>query len=233
MTICVIYPQVSAESAIALAKKMGWDAVNPFREGKRDFRKYLGVFNYGCNRKIAAQNVLNKATAVATCIDKVATFNAFVKAGVPTVAFTTRKQDVPKTWDAVVIREKVNGAKAEGLKYAYQGPGYGDLRGPIPDGALFTELFEHTHELRVVVFCGKVVGCYRKEHAGGGLWDFIPHEYSLPLNVHAITAATALDIDYVGFDILVNNKGAYVFLEANSGPVLTDDVADAIKGYLK
>lgn len=236
MKICVLYPQCSMESAKELAQKMGWDAVNPFQEARRDFRMYDGVFNYGCNRTIHAHNVINQTKSVATCINKVATFEAFKKAGVPTVAYTTRYEDVPRAWDIVVIRDKIDGNKAEGLDYYYH-----DFLGrdqevndvyPMKRGALYTEHFAHNYELRVVVFCGKVVGCYKKDD-NNGQWDFNEFKPQGPLLMDAITAAKALNIDYVGFDVLVNNKGAYVFLEANSGPVLTEEVADAIGAYIK
>lgn len=236
MGIIVIYPQCSKESAEELAKKMGWDSCNPFREVKRDFREYDGVFNYGCNREIYARNVINKTKSVATCINKVATFEAFKKADIPTVAYTTKHEDVPRAWDIVVIRDKIDGNKAEGLDYYYheylgRDQEINDVY-PMKRGALYTEHFAHNYELRVVVFCGNVVGCYKKVN-NNGQWDFVPQDFWYALERHAIDAAKALDIDYVGFDVLVNDKGAYVFLEANSGPILTDEVSDAIAGYVK
>lgn len=231
--ICVLYPNCSKESAQELAQKMGWDAVNPFQEARRDFRMYDGVFNYGCNRTIYARNVVNKTPAVATCINKVATFEAFKKAGVPTVDYRTSKETVPAVWDCVVIRQKVDGNKAEGLSYHYQDDrAFMNPNLNVPYGALFTEGFDHEYELRVVVFCGHVVACYKKDDNNGD-WDFNPFNIPDNLSKDAIRAATTLDIDYVGFDVLVDNKGSYVFLEANSGPVLTEDVVEAIQGYIK
>lgn len=206
---------------------MGWDVLNPFAADRRDFRDYEGVFNYGCNREIYARNVINKCRSVATCINKVKTFEVFQKAGVPTVAFCTKHGDIPKEWDIVVVRDKVDGAKAEGLNFGYQAAGE-----EIPHGALYSEYFEHVKELRIVVFCGVVVGAYYKEDNNGD-WEFIPEEISDRLKEDSVKAAKALDIDYVGFDVLVNKKGAYVFLEANSGPVLIEDVAQAIQAYVK
>ncbi len=232
MTICIIYPECSKESALELAEKMGWEAVNPFKAKQRDFRKYDGVFNYGCNREIYARNVLNKTKSVATCINKVATFKVFEKAGIPTVKHTTNRFDTVD-WDCVVIRDKVDGARAEGLDYHYNDERKVLTPGPIPAGALYTEGFEHEYELRVVIFCGKLVGCYKKVNKGGRIWEFEDFDefQVLGLTDAAWKAAKALDIDYVGFDVLVNDKGVYAFLEANSGCILTDDVVDAIKAY--
>jgi glutathione synthase/RimK-type ligase-like ATP-grasp enzyme len=232
MKICVIHPTISKESAEFLAQEMGWDVINPFKTNKRDFSEYLGVFNYGCNRKITARNVINKSKSVATCINKVATYEVFKKAGVPTVAYVTNKRDIPDSWETVVIRKELDGAQAKDLDYWY--PKAGDAE-RCPDGALFTEYFEHTKEYRVVVFCGKVVGCYIKKD-NMGAWDFLSVRITrklVPVLERAITAAKALEIDYVGFDVLVAEDGSYVFLEANSGPILVDDMLPTIKEYLK
>jgi glutathione synthase/RimK-type ligase-like ATP-grasp enzyme len=235
MTICVIHPTISKESAEELAKALGWDVCNPFKEDKRDFRNYAGVFNYGCNRKIVANNVINKSVSVATCINKVATYEAFKKAGIPTVNYVTRKQDVPKQWEIVVIRDKVDGARAEGLDYHYQDKAYVEyVEGkPVPDGKLFSEYFEHTEELRVMVFCGKCVGVYEKVRRDGAGWEFIAVWNHNHIRAQAEQAAKALDIDFVGFDVLVNvNEGKWLFLEANTGCILTPEMIDAIKAYL-
>lgn len=227
--IIVLFPSIAKESAEKLAKACGWEAINPFKAGLRDFRNYAGVFNYGCNREIYARNVINKTKSVATCIDKVATFKAFEKAGVPTVAHTTKRQDVPKAWDTVVIRTNAKGARAEGLEYAYRW-----RNDVVPEGQLFTEYFEHANEYRIMVFLGKVVGVYRKKTTADGGWDFIPVKgpYTKKMADDAIKAAKALDIDFVGFDVLRNVKGEHKFLEANSACILTDEMIEAIKAYL-
>lgn len=233
MTICVIHPKIASESAQKLAKALQWDICNPFQEARRDFRMYTGVFNYGCNRNIVAHNIVNQAKSVALCINKVATYEAFKKAGIPTVNYVTRKEDVPKEWEAVVIRDKVDGARAEGLSYHYQHQAYLEyVEGKeIPDGAIYSEYFEHVMELRIVVFCGKCIGAYDKVRRNEQ-WEFDVVETPPVITEHAVEAAKALNIDFVGFDVLVNNRGDYKFLEANTGPILTDEMIDAIKAYL-
>jgi glutathione synthase/RimK-type ligase-like ATP-grasp enzyme len=42
-----------------------------------------------------------------------------------------------------------------------------------------------------------------------------------------IRAARALSIDYVGFDVLAQTKNDCVIIEANSGPILTEEAIDA------
>jgi glutathione synthase/RimK-type ligase-like ATP-grasp enzyme len=234
MNICLIHPAIAAESAKELADACGFAICNPFKEDKRDFRQYDGVFNYGCNRKIVAKNIVNTTRAVATCINKIATYEVFKKAGIPTVEYRVRPQDVPAVWNIVVVRDKVDGAKAEGLDYHYQSHEYKEyVEGkPVPDGKLFSEFFDHIHEYRVMVFCGKCVGVYNKARTVDGQWLFEPVEDN-NISVEAVKAAKALDIDFVGFDVLVSKQGRYKFLEANTGPVLTAEMIDAVKGYLK
>jgi len=44
-----------------------------------------------------------------------------------------------------------------------------------------------------------------------------------------LKAAHALGIDYVGFDVLAQTKNDCVIIEANSGPILTDEALEAFQ----
>lgn len=223
MRICVIAPQIAQESASDLAKALGADLSNPFREDRRDYRKYDLVFNYGCNRDIYAKKVINPSKAVATCKNKVETFKALQKAQVPTVQYATRKEDVQ--WAYSVCRESLDGARGEGMDF-----GHIDA---LPDAALYTSYFEHKYEYRIVVFMGKVVGRYRKV-VRKGMWElrlYSPEGFE-ELDAGCIKAAKALGIDYVGFDVLENKDGDCIILEANSAPILTYEAQEAIVNEL-
>lgn len=230
MSICVIHPVVSKESAEYLADNIGAAITNPFKADKRDFREYDVVFNYGCNREIYAKKVINKQKSVAVCIDKVATYKVFKAAGVATVDFVTRKQDIPKSWATVVVRPDAKGSQAKDLDYGYQ-----SLGEAIPDGGLFTEYFQHVNEYRIVVFMGKVVGRYYKEKQPNNTWKFVLCTKAgfKDIDNSALRASEALQIDYVGFDVLEDQEGSYRFLEANTGPIMTDESLKAIKKYFK
>lgn len=197
---------------------------------------YTGVvFAYGCSdRTERAFRRYNCVKAVERCVNKRLTFESFNRAGIPTVPYCTRRHLVPKHWETVVCRESVYGRKAEGYKLVDQGE-------DLPDWELFTEYFHHVREYRIVVFMGQAFVYYKRE-----VWDkkgkYNNHEFIFQkpraiihhkMMKDAIKAAKALDIDYVGFDVLANSKGTYVFLEANSGAILCEEVKAAIIKHFK
>lgn len=227
MKIIVLHPKLAYESASKLAKALNADLSNPFEELRREYREYDVVFNYGCHRTLKYVKIVNESVAVAICKDKVETFKRLKALDIPCPAYATRKQDVPKNWECIVVRESVYGARAEGLDYKYQGD-------ELPDAALYTEYFPHKYEYRIVVFKGQVVGRYRKVEVDGE-WELqlMRKQGFEEVDAGCIKAAQALGIDYVGFDVLENKQGKCIILEANSAPILTEEVMKKIKEYFK
>jgi glutathione synthase/RimK-type ligase-like ATP-grasp enzyme len=227
MRICVIHPKICTESAQELAQALGADRVNPFETDRRDFRAYDLVFNYGCHRDIYAKKVINSSKAVGICKNKVETFKILHANKLPAVGYATTKAMILPHWEWIVVRDKVDGARAEGLTYVENGK-------DIPNGALYTEFFEHKYEYRVGVLNGKVVGRYRKDVVGVD-WEFtrmLKGGFG-KMDEACSKAAAAIGIDYVGFDVLENKKGEFVILEANSGPIITEETIKAVKKYIK
>lgn len=231
-----IITSVSGESAKVLADALNTRSFGlctasvhkPYKDGKTNFKGFDFVLSLGCSASTFDEGKrLNKAKAVLTCVDKPSTFQRMQHAGVSTVNFCLFKKDIPKGWDTVVIRDKVDGRKAEGLYFAHQGGGEA-----IRDGVLFSEYYEHKHEYRIMVFMGKVVGRYHK-HAVGEDWFFNlrPAKGFEMMDDHCIRAAAALGIDYVGFDVVANDKKHFKILEANSGARITDEAETAIVEY--
>lgn len=229
MKICVIHPKACKESAIMLAKGLGAKAINPRKERFRDHQEYDVIFNYGLGEW---NGHINKGAAVVRCIDKLTTFRVLLKANVPIPKYVTAYADVPKNWNGYVCRETATGAGNEGLNMFYD---YNDIP---KDCVLYTEYFEHVHEWRVVVFKGVVVARYKKEFYQEGdnlLWNLRLYTEQGFENIDrsCLQAAEALQIDFVGFDVLENKKGVYVVLEANSGPVMTEEVLEHLQAYFK
>lgn len=195
-----------------------------FDEGRAS--AYDCVLSYGCSDRVRHRNRLNQAGAVKRCIDKVETFRALRKAGVPIPMWKTERSKVPKGWDSVVVRDSRTGRKAEGFHHWLKG------EGELPHGELYTKYFEHKNEYRVVVFKGKYFVYYKRPvFKDGEEW----HEMAIQparkfeaMGRHALDAAKALGIDYAGFDAVANSRTEYVFLEANSGPILCEEVKDYI-----
>lgn len=204
------------------------DVFKPYKDGKTNFLNYDVVFNYGYGGELQANKVINQPKAVLRCVDKSKTFDALRAAGVDTVEYCLSNKSIPRHWDWVVVREEVDGRKAEGLSYHENKPG------AVPAGALFTEYYEHKYEYRVVVLAGKVVGFYRKNEDGEGNWslDVQPKRGFEEMGKQCVEAAKALGIDYVGFDVLANTKKEFKIIEANSAPILMDEAMEAIYSYV-
>lgn len=52
----------------------------------------------------------------------------------------------------------------------------------------------------------------------------VPNRDFKTIDAACVKGAELLGIDYVGFDVLAKNKKDFRICEANSGPILTDDV---------
>ena len=159
--------------------------------GRTNFTDFDHVFAYGCSASTLHKNRINTAQAVSRCVSKPKTFDALKEANVNTVEYCLKKP-IPKHWDWVVIRDKIDGRKAEGLNYH-------ENNMDVPTGRLYTEYFEHKYEYRIMVFRGDVVGRYFKKTLGGD-WYFNlqPAAGFKEMDDHCIRAAKALGIDYVG-----------------------------------
>lgn len=229
MNSIVLYPSVSSESAKMLAGFLGCDSLNPFKQDRRDFRDYDCVINYGCNRNIKAPRIINKASAVARCIDKFSTFSILEKWGIPIPRFAVEKVKAAD-WECVVVRAERDGHANAGLDYVYP---RGRLD-KIPSAELYTEYFHHKKEFRVVVLNAITIACYEKVREGDE-WMFYERTYQYldPIRDACSIAAQVLGIDYVGFDVLVDTNNEFVILEANSAPIITEDVMKHFKRYLK
>lgn len=222
MKILVISPKAAEDSAKRLAVELGAKYENPYQTGRLVFKDYALVINYGFSTNIvtnANANVLNEPSAVRKCINKLKTLQS-LEGHVPLPEYSQRIRD---TWNTVVCHTKPDGRKNEGIEYWYR---YEDK--PIPNAYLYTEYYAHRGEYRVVVLCGKVVGRYRKVERDG-TWDLELRDKRgfEHMDDICIRAARALGIDYVGFDVLAQTKNDCVIIEANSGPILTEEAIDA------
>lgn len=225
---------VSAKK-LAEALKENGHVVEVFSSSKNyvppNFTGYDYVFGYGSSYETYGERErLNKPRAVASCVDKVKTFQAFKKADVPTVEYVLHKEDIPKHWEQICIRQRVDGRKAEDLDFKYPWE-------DIPSGAsLYTQAYFHNKEYRVVVFKDDVFIYFKQRVPVEGKpdewWFMIQNPKGFDKMIeHARKASKALGIDYVGYDVLAKNKASYVFLEANSGALLTPEAEESIVNY--
>ncbi|MNX05458.1 hypothetical protein D3C86_350710 [compost metagenome] len=196
---------------------------------RQNFVEYNSVFSFGSSAGTNHSHRFNKSLAVKQCVSKPRTFDLLKEAGCFTVPYVLRKQDIPKEWECIVVREDAGGRKAEGMHLIDRGQ-------PIPHGQLFTEYFFHNVEYRIMVFNGAVVARYEKvegQHEGE-VWHFFenrPKRGFEAMDEHCLRAAKALGIDYVGFDVVAKTKKDFRILEANSAARLEDEAENAIVEY--
>lgn len=196
----------------------------------RVFSEKEFIFRYGCSLEIPSRfnhRTINTRQAVKTCVSKIKTLEILKQNRIPCVDYTTDWSKIPKTWETIVIRRKENSRKGEDLDYASR-----EELHKFKDAELFTEFFEHKYEYRIIVFNGAVVGRYYKREIDGE-WNFMvqPARGFEVMDAACIKASQALGIDYVGYDVVANTKKDFRILEANSGPIITEEAEEAIVSY--
>lgn len=226
MKICVIHPKSLNKSAKWLAETLGAVTCNPWEKDVHNFKQFDVVFNYGCNRSFLANNVINKTNAVATCISKLKTLYKLAKLQIPTIPFTEDIKEIPDSWKEIVCRETDKGAKGDGFSVVKRGK-------LLPPAAFYSEYYKHKWEFRVMIFNGKVVVRYVKREDKEGNWEFdsVDKAGFEAMDAACLAAAKVIGIDFVGMDILANSPTEFKILEANSGPVMTEDVLSVLTQY--
>lgn len=223
--ILVISPKVCSKSAKTLAESIGADYSNPYLS-EIAWNKYTHIFNYGYSGQLPKNNgIINKKFGVEYCVDKLKTLFSFKYNNIPTLNSTTNKEIARKSnWETIVCNSS-KGNRARDIKFISNGE-------ELPNADLYSEYYPHKYEMRVVVFMGKIVGRYWKEEING-VWDLVLLDKVgfKQLDADCIKAAKGLGIDYVGFDVLIQTKKRYIIIEANSGPVLTEEALDVISNY--
>lgn len=223
----VVYSDATAKSANKLADALGVRAINGWSNGGMNLRGQK-IFNYGCSLLMNGHYAVNHPAKTEICIDKVSTFQVLKHIGAPVPAFVTSKHQVPKDWEHIVCRQDPRGCKNEGMDIVEQGQ-------PLPDAKLFTKYFYYKREYRIVVFRNKVIARYAKEEDGNGSWtlEYRDKKGFEQIDLWCERSAKALEIDYVGFDVVCVNKKNFVILEANTGPILTEEVLEYLVKKLK
>ena len=226
MNIIVISPKASEDSAKRLAKELGADYANPYKTLNTDFTEYEVVINYGFSQRFKVNRhveLINSFESVGWCIDKFQTLTTLLLSKLPVPEFSKRIID---TWHTVVCHTKFEGRKNEGIEYWFR-----NEQKKVPAAYLYTNYYHHRGEYRVVVLKGKIVGRYRKVLDNEGMWSLELRDKRgfEDMDAACIKAARALRMDYVGFDVLAQKKDDFVIIEANSGPILTDESVEAFK----
>lgn len=205
------------------------------------------VINWGCSelpRNVRLSRVVNSDTSVFKAVNKGLAFEEFARNRTPHVPFTSDR-DVVRQWlrdgHRVYARTRTQG---------FDGAGLIELVGaeaPIIDARLYTQGVDIQQEYRVTVIRprdvanlgnGLVVLAQRKVKAdtaerttsdtvrvSSNGWGFklIDHERYLPRSVKdaAISALSALNLDFGGVDVILRTDNTAAVLEVNTAPQLT------------
>lgn len=226
MNIIVISPKASDESAKRLAKELGAVYENPYQAKHNNYGGFDVIINYGYSQPFKMNRnvfLINSFETVRACIDKRATLHHLAIAGISVPEFATKIKD---EWHTVICHTKPDGRKNEGIEHWYR-----NEQMAIPPAYLYTNYYPHRGEYRVVVLKGKIVGRYRKVLDAEGMWSLELRDKRgfEEMDAACVKAARALRVDYVGFDVLAQKKDNFVIIEANSGPILTDESVEAFK----
>jgi len=219
--IIVLSPEVSKESAQALAEALDAELEFPYKTENRNYMKYNYVFKYGFSKKIKAKKgaTFNKSDAVEIARDKLLTFNALKDQDV-TIEFTTDK-NVAVQWikdgHTVVAREFSKSSNGNGITYCQT---IGELN--KAKAIFWAKCIYETQELRVNIWRNKVLSIYIKIFENGffifklnkGMEEH-PQLVELVNKVHK-----SIGLDFCGLDILTDSNGKLNLLEVNSAPIL-------------
>jgi hypothetical protein len=232
MTACVISPKVSSKSAKNLADLLG---INYHPAEQDNYAMYDTVINYGSSINFKFNKVINKPAAVAICVNKLSTFKRLE--GKCNVIPYTKDIKVARNWgkdDGIVVaRANETGSQNSGMTMCTTEEEFTGA-----PAKFWTKYFNHTYELRVNVFKGKLLSVFNKVRDDKkGIWNFehIPVKTVTPQVQQMIDAISEnIGIDLYGMDVLVNKtKGEYMLLEVNSGAILHDETEAPLVKALK
>jgi hypothetical protein len=225
----ILAPKACKESATRLANALGIRMYNPYKEDYPVGDHVKMIINYGCSeyRRNKFTKDFNTQIHARCCINKLLTFRALRANGLSVPEFTGRKQ-VASMWDndeIVVCHTKRDGRKNEGIEYRHPDE--------LVDAHVYTKYFFHKKEYRVLVFNHKVIGIYSKILDDENNWDLVKLQLRgfNEIIEQCEKASRAVAMDFVGFDVVANTRKDFKILEANSGPIITDEAIEAFKKF--
>lgn len=234
--ILLPYKQTS-KGAAQVARALALNAVT--RDARFNPERPVAVLNWGRGDfpvwRDHVTRFINPPDAVVKAINKVQSFRAFQRAGVPCAPFTTSRREA-EGWLrernrplAVLCRTELEGKDAAGLVVARE-------LNQIVDAPLYTRYVKKLHEYRVHVMNGECFYVNKKVkkaadavprdanpliRSGSHGWFFHDVE-GIPLSAAVqqacVDAVQALGLDFGGVDVGVTAEGTPVIYEVNTAP---------------
>lgn len=221
--LVVVSPKSTKESAMRLAGLLDADYISS-KGGREDFTEYSNVINYGYSNKILCKSIINKPSAVKLCVNKISTLKR-VTNGVE----WTKDRNIALKWmekdNYVVCREKEEGSRSEGIVIANTKEDFDSC-----PAKFWTRYFDHSHEVRINVYKGKILSVYEKVTEG----EFFDFRYLTVDGEHKQvdemikSIGENIGIDLYGMDVLVNSDGVAKLLEVNSGASLMEETEEVL-----
>lgn len=226
MRIYIAPYKMGSASAKALAHSMNVLRVN----GTKRFRPSDVIINWGkanIQTVKGSPTIINNANAIAIARNKISTLQKLKQASVPTIEFTTSRNEA-MSWqdggDIVMCRTNVTSSQGVGIIVAKE-------MDDIPYAPLYTKYIK-AHEYRMHVYRDKVFFLQKKKrrsetecndyikNSNGG-WVFCQEEVRAPLSVFkaAIDAVKVLGLHFGAVDVLYREADDKVaVLEVNTAP---------------
>lgn len=191
------------------------------------------VINWGSTREFPISRVgrfLNNPEAVGLSANKIASFELFDREGINTVEWTTSQagaQDWLNSNRIVFGRDSATAAGGRGITVYHPNEGEQEVGRHL----FYTKYIRKTHEWRIHVFRGEVIGIaekrrkldaedahpYIRSHAHG--WVFCVNDCRQPpspLVEQAVRSVEAAGLDFAGVDCIKGNNGKLAILELNT-----------------
>ena len=245
MSRIVLCPnKMGSESATELAKFFGTKKVFKNRNFRRRGSDTLVNWGNASDIPVFGETYLNKASAVTTSSNKVATFDALDAAEV-SIPYYAVDMDAAQQ---LLSNNDVNKVLCRTLTRASEGRGIVIATTPdeIVSAGLYTGYEPHTNEYRVHIFKGRVIDVAEKRKLSeeklaergitlnedikshGNGWVFargnarLKHtdgEYKSDIVDQSLAAMEAVGLDFGAVDVIYNNPSREAFvLEVNSAP---------------
>jgi len=230
-----------SKSAKALAKMLPCKRIIP--GGRYQAPRSVTVVNWGSSKPYAAQNILNRPSAVQVATNKLSAFAAMDRSNVATVDHTASPEKA-KSWQTegfrVVARTILTGHSGKGIIIVQPEEN-------LPYAPLYTKYHKKTTEFRIHVFKGKVIDVSEKRKRSGmeitnslvrtlnNGWVYCRNNVTVgdSAKVLATSAVHSLGLDFGAVDIIFS-KEKYLVLEVNTAPGIENSTlqkyAEAIRG---
>jgi glutathione synthase/RimK-type ligase-like ATP-grasp enzyme len=195
-------------------------------------RQATWVLNYGATKPLEnfSGTYLNHPTAVINASDKIRTFSILSDENIPTVPWTTDKEEALE-WlktKMVVARTLTRASEGRGAIFVESG-------GELPDAPLYTQYIKKQAEYRVNAAFGTIINIRQKRrrtdfegevnnlcrsHSNGWVFCSEGVDKTNPiLSSLALASINAIGLDFGAVDIIYNaHYNSYYVLEVNSAP---------------